>query len=269
VYSCAYFTQPDQSLADAQRAKLDLICRKLDLRPGQRLLDVGCGWGALILHAARHFGVHATGVTLSTEQAAHIRDRIAEGGLTDRVDVRWCDYREITGEPFDAIASVEMGEHVGDQQYPVYAAMLHRMLRQQGRLLLQQMSRGPVAPGGGAFIESYIAPDMTMSTLGATLGHLEHAGFEIRDVHVLREHYAHTIRAWQRTFQQHTGRLRELAGAEQLRVWRLYLAGVALAFEQNRMGVNQILATRTTAEGHSGMPATRDAWEQRSTVDAT
>lgn len=260
-YSCAYYTAPDQSLVDAQHAKLDLICRKLDLRPGQRLLDVGCGWGALLCHAAEHYGVAATGVTLSKEQAAFIRERVTERGLGGRVDVRWGDYREISGEPFDAVASVEMGEHVGARQYPRYVQILHRMLRQEGRLLLQQMARGPVAPGGGAFIESYITPDMTMSTVGTTLDHLERGGFEIRDVHALREHYGRTVRAWAGTLDENTDRLRGLAGDEQIRVWRLYLAGVALAFEQNRMGVSQILATRTAADGHSGMSATRGDWE--------
>lgn len=266
AYSCAYFTGDDQSLADAQRAKLDLICRKLDLRPGQRLLDVGCGWGSLILHAARHYGVHATGVTLSTEQADFVRERAAERRLDDRVRVRWCDYREITGDPVDAVASVEMGEHVGEREYPRYTDILHRMLRPHGRLLLQQMSRGPVAPGGGAFIESYIAPDMTMTSLGTTLDHVERAGFEIRDVHVLREHYARTVRAWADTVDEQAEHLTALVGVAQVRVWRLYLAGVALAFEQNRMGVNQILAVRTTVDGHSGAPATRSAWEARPTA---
>ncbi len=244
AYSCAYFTSPDQSLADAQDAKLDLICDKLDLRSGQRLLDVGCGWGSLVLHAAQHYGVHVTGVTLAKEQAAFVRERAQRRGLADRVEVRWCDYREITGEPYDAVASVEMGEHVGAEQYPRYTEILHQMLKPAGRLLLQQMSRGPVAPGGGAFIESYITPDMTMNSLGTTLDHLEHAGFEIRGVQAMREHYARTIREWARTLDADADRITAIAGVGQLRVWRLYLAGVALAFEENRMGVNQILAQR-------------------------
>jgi cyclopropane-fatty-acyl-phospholipid synthase len=261
AYSCAYFTSEDQSLPDAQQAKLDLICRKLDLRPGQRLLDVGCGWGALILHAAEHYGVHATGVTLAEEQAKFIRDRIDQRGLGDKVEVRLSDYREITGAPFDAVSSIEMGEHVGDRNYPTYTAILHKMLRPGGRLLLQQMSRGPIAPGGGAFIERYIAPDMTMTTVGATLGHLEHAGFEIRDVHMMREHYVRTCREWLATFEANADELGKIADAAAIRVWRLYLAGVALSFEENRMGVNQILATRTTESGNAHMPATRSSWE--------
>lgn len=267
AYSCAYFTEPDQPLADAQQAKLDLICRKLDLQPGQRLLDVGCGWGALLLHAAEHYGVRATGITLSQAQADFVRQRVDQHGLAGRVEVRRCDYRQFADTGFDAVASIEMGEHVGADNYPRYATLLFGAVRPQGRLLLQQMSRGTGdTPGGGAFIESYITPDMTMYPVGTTLGHLEQAGFEIRDVHVLREHYAHTIRAWEQTFSANLDRLRAIAGDEQIRVWRLYLAGVALAFEGNRMGVNQILATRTTPAGVSGMPPARADGEARDRV---
>ncbi|HVV13900.1 cyclopropane-fatty-acyl-phospholipid synthase family protein [Amycolatopsis sp.] len=234
AYSCAYFANPGQPLADAQRDKLDLVCRKLGLRPGMRLLDVGCGWGALLAHATKHYGVDATGVTLSAQQAEHVR------GLG--LNVRLQDYRDLSGEPFDAIASLEMGEHVGAGNYPRYAATLHRMLRPGGKLLLQQMSRGTVAPGGGAFIESYIAPDMTMVPVWETLARLEAAGFEIRGVEALREHYVWTVRAWAEQLEKRRDEVVALAGEGQLRVWRLYLAGGALAFEENRMGVNQILA---------------------------
>jgi cyclopropane-fatty-acyl-phospholipid synthase len=259
AYSCAYWTSddPDYTLTDAQRDKLDLICRKLELRPGMRLLDVGCGWGSLIIHAAQHYGVHAVGVTLSKEQAEFDRARVAEYGLTDQVEVRLQDYREITGEPFDAVSSIEMGEHVGEEHYPTYAATLHRMVKPTGRLLLQQMSRGKVAPGGGAFIESYIAPDMTMRPLGRTIDHLTNAGFEVRDVEAMREHYTRTIRAWGDTVERRAERLAALAGPGQVRVWRLYMVGGALAFEENRMGVDQILAVRTTVDGASAMPPTR------------
>jgi cyclopropane-fatty-acyl-phospholipid synthase len=259
AYSCGYWTSddPDYTHSDAQRDKLDLICRKLELRPGMRLLDVGCGWGSLIIHAAKHYGVHAVGVTLSKEQAGFDRARVAEYGLTDQVEVRLQDYREITGDAFDAVSSIEMGEHVGEEHYPTYAATLHRMLKPAGRLLLQQMSRGKVAPGGGAFIESYIAPDMTMRPLGRTVDHLTNAGFEVRDVEAMREHYTRTIRAWGDTVDKRAEALTAIAGAGQVRVWRLYLAGGALAFEENRMGVDQILAVRTTVDGRSEMPPTR------------
>jgi cyclopropane-fatty-acyl-phospholipid synthase len=249
AYSCGYWRRddPDYQLVDAQRDKLDLICEKLQLRAGQRLLDVGCGWGSLILHAVRHYGVHATGITLSAAQRAHVLAKVDALGLTDRVEVRLQDYRELAvaaDGPFDAVASIEMGEHVGERNYAIYSAALHRMLRPGGRLLLQQMSRGGVAPGGGAFIESYIAPDMTMRPLHQTLGYLQRAGLEIRQVEALREHYVRTIDAWAQTLEQRWDEAVELVGLGWARVWRLYLAGGALAFEENRMGVDQILATR-------------------------
>jgi cyclopropane-fatty-acyl-phospholipid synthase len=258
AYSCAYWTSDDPSytLTDAQTDKLDLICRKLDLRPGMRLLDVGCGWGSLLIHAAANYGVHATGVTLSQQQLDHVQARVAEAGLTGKVDVRLQDYREITTKPFDAVASIEMGEHVGEENYPAYTSTLFRLLKPEGRLVLQQMSRGAVAPGGGAFIETYIAPDMTMRPIGSTLNHLASAGFEIRDVQAMREHYVWTCRAWAATLEERWSDAVALVGAEQARVWRLYLAGGALAFAENRMGVDQIVAVRTTVDGRSGMPAT-------------
>ncbi|MEO8889645.1 MAG: DUF1365 family protein, partial [Jatrophihabitantaceae bacterium] len=256
AYSSAYYTHPGQSLADAQHAKLDLICRKLDLKPGMRLLDVGCGWGSLILHAAEHFGVQATGITLSAQQRDHIEKRIAERGLQDKVTVRLQDYREFgeTGETFDAVSSIEMGEHVGEGQYPVYAGILFGALKPTGRLLLQQMSRRQdSAPGGGAFIESYIAPDMHMRPLARTLEHLENAGFELRDVEALREHYVTTVRAWIDTFESRYDEFVALVGEEVARVWRLYLVGGALSFEEGRMGVDQFLAVRPTTDGVSAM----------------
>jgi cyclopropane-fatty-acyl-phospholipid synthase len=260
AYSCAYWTsdEPTYTLHDAQTDKLDLICRKLDLRPGQRLLDVGCGWGSLVLHAAENYGVHATGITLSAQQRDHVASRVAAAGLGDRVEVRLQDYRDVADEPYDAVSSVEMGEHVGEENYPEYAATLYRSLAPGGRLVLQQMSRGAVAPGGGAFIENYIAPDMTMRPVGATLNHLARAGFEVRDVHAMREHYVRTCGAWLSTLDQRWTDFVALVGREQARVWRLYLAGGALAFEENRMGVDQIVAVRTRVDGYSGMPAVRE-----------
>ncbi|NHD16173.1 MULTISPECIES: cyclopropane-fatty-acyl-phospholipid synthase family protein [unclassified Actinopolyspora] len=256
-YSCGYWRQEDGSLEQAQHDKLELICGKLGLRPGMRLLDVGCGWGSLLLHAAQRYGVYATGVTLSAEQHAHVRGRIEQLGLGDSVEVRLQDYRELHDGAYDAIATVEMGEHVGRSNYATYAATLYRNLRPGGRLLLQQMSRGANRPGGGPFIESYIAPDMSMVPLSTTLRFLEGAGFETRDVQAMREHYTRTVRAWTRTLEQRTAEFLPLLGNEGLRVWRLYLVGGALAFEQNRMGVQQILAARPDSGGASGMPYVR------------
>ncbi len=266
AYSCGYWTQEASAtygLVDAQRDKLDLVCRKLHLEPGMRLLDVGCGWASLLIHAAQHYGVEAVGVTLSAEQRALGMRRVRELGLEDRVEIRLQDYREVVDEPFDAVSSLEMGEHVGQDNYPVYAAQLHRLLVPHGRLLLQQMSRGAsganTAPGGGAFMESYVAPDMYMRPLGETLGFLEAAGHEVVDVHSLREHYVWTVRPWLDTLQDHTSEAISLIGEEQYRVWLLYLAGAALAFEENRMGVHQILTVRPDAEGRSGLPRSRAA----------
>ncbi|WP_410660766.1 class I SAM-dependent methyltransferase [Amycolatopsis sp. lyj-112] len=260
AYSSGYWTSDDDGygVEQAQKDKLELICRKLGLRPGMRLLDVGCGWGSLLVHAAKHHGVHAVGITLSAEQQQHVRGRLAQHDLEDRVEVRRQDYRELTDAPFDAVSSIEMGEHVGDQNYPEYTRTLFRMLAPTGRLVLQQMSRGAVAPGGGAFIERYIAPDMTMRPLSRTLGHLETAGFEIRDVHALREHYVRTVRAWEKTLESDWDDVVALIGESGARVWRLYLVGGALAFEENRMGVDQILAVRSSEHGLSGLPATRE-----------
>jgi cyclopropane-fatty-acyl-phospholipid synthase len=252
AYSSAYFTHDDQPLHEAQTAKLDLVCRKLGLESGMSLLDVGCGWGSLILYAAQHYGVTATGITLSAQQHDFVVQRVTDRGLTDRVVVHRLDYREFGALPqtwaaFDAAASIEMGEHVGENHYPMYAAIMHRALKPAGRLLLQQMSRRrDAAPGGGPFIESYIAPDMHMRPLSRTLGHLENAGFEIRGVEAMREHYVKTVDAWIQTFEDRYGEFVALQGEEVARVWRLYLTGGRLAFAAGRMGVDQIVAAKRT-----------------------
>jgi cyclopropane-fatty-acyl-phospholipid synthase len=262
AYSSAYWTsaEPGYGLADAQRDKFDLVCRKLALEPGMRLLDVGCGWGSISLHAAANYGVTVTGVTLSREQRAFAAKRAADEGLAGRVDFRLQDYRDVDDGPYDAVVSLEMGEHVGEKNYPVYADQLFRQLRPQGHLVLQQMSRRGKHPGGGAFIESFIAPDMHMRPIGQTVDLLEDAGFEVRDVHALREHYVRTVDAWYDTFESRWNEVVALVGEEVARVWRLYLVGGALAFDEGRMGVDQILAVRPGARGTSGMPATRASY---------
>jgi cyclopropane-fatty-acyl-phospholipid synthase len=255
AYSCAYFgDDPGQTVESAQRAKLDLVCRKLDLAPGSRMLDVGCGWGSLSLHAAEHFGAQVVGVTIAAEQKRFIDARIRERGLEGRVEIRLQDYRDVvsTGSTdegtFDAVGSLEMGEHVGERTYATYVEVLRRAVRPGGRVLVQQMSRTGKHPGGGPFIESFIAPDMHMRPVGETVAHLERGGLEVRDVHAMREHYVRTVAGWLESFERHLPELTALIGEEGVRVWRLYLVGGALAFRDGRMGVDQILCVRPGAE---------------------
>ncbi|SIS16479.1 SAM-dependent methyltransferase [Williamsia sterculiae] len=262
AYSSAYFTSDavGYTIGDAQRDKLDLVCRKLglDARPDMRFLDVGCGWGSLSLHAAEHFGARVVGVTLSREQKSFIDARIAERGLGDRVEIRVQDYREVPDPPFDAVGSIEMGEHVGQQNYSTYARVLRDKVIPYGRVLIQQMSRtAGNHPGGGPFIESFIAPDMFMRPVGETVAMIEEAGLEVRDVHALREHYVWTVDAWYATFSDHWDEVVAMVGEEVARVWRLYLVGGRMAFRDGRMGVDQILAVRPDAQGRSQMPAVR------------
>jgi cyclopropane-fatty-acyl-phospholipid synthase len=259
AYSCAYFgDDPDQTVESAQRAKLDLVCRKLDLGPDRTLLDVGCGWGSLSLHAAEQFGARVVGVTIAREQKRFIDARTAERGLGDRVEIRLQDYREVPErDHFDAVGSLEMGEHVGERNYPAYVDVLRRSVRPGGRVLVQQMSRRGRHPGGGPFIESFIAPDMFMRPVGETVALLEHGGLEVRDVHALREHYVRTVAGWLANFEAHLPELTAMLGEEVVRVWRLYLVGGSLAFRDGRMGVDQILCVRPGAE--HGLPPER-AW---------
>ncbi|MFJ6841129.1 class I SAM-dependent methyltransferase [Streptomyces griseoluteus] len=262
AYSCGYWTAEageNADPADTQRAKLELICRKLGLTAGSRLLDIGCGWGSLTLYAAERHKAHVTAVTLAREQAAYVREQVRARGLEDRVEVVCQDYRDITGSAYDAVATVEMGEHVGDDEYPAFAAALHRMVRPEGRVLVQQMSRGAVAPGGGAFIEAYIAPDMHMRPLGDTVALLEAAGLEVRSTESMREHYVRTVAAWHRTLESRWEEFVALVGTETARVWRLYLVGGALAFEEGRMGVDQILSVRRDRKGNSGLDLSESA----------
>jgi cyclopropane-fatty-acyl-phospholipid synthase len=246
AYSCGYWTGdgPGYGLADAQRDKLDLVADKLRLGPGVSLLDLGCGWGSLTVHAAQHRQAQVSSVTLSAEQGGYTRERLRGLGLADRAQVLIQDYRDTTGGPYDAIASLEMGEHVGADGYPAFCAALRRLLRPGGRLLIQQMSRGRNAPGGGAFIESYVTADMHMRPVGETIGLLEDAGLEVLGVQALRPHYVRTIRAWLDNLDENLPAVEAIIGRERARMWRLYLAGGALAFEEGRMGVDQILAAR-------------------------
>ncbi|MEV8312032.1 cyclopropane-fatty-acyl-phospholipid synthase family protein [Streptomyces flavidovirens] len=263
AYSCGYWKRPDDPAyqpADAQHDTLDLICRKLGLAGGTRLLDVGCGWGSLSLHAAREYQAQVTAVTLSREQRDFVVERVRQQGLADLVEVELRHYRDIEGGGYDAVSAIEMGEHVGEPEYPAFAARLHGLLRPRGRLLVQQMSRGAHAPGGGPFVETYIAPDMHMRPVGRTVDHLESAGLEVRGVESLREHCTRTIAAWHRTLEERWDDFVALVGEPIARIWRLYLVGSGPAFAERRMGADQILAVRPTRTGDAGMPGTPHEW---------
>ncbi|MDK3256942.1 SAM-dependent methyltransferase [Blastococcus capsensis] len=270
VYSCAYFPDPDATLEQAQEAKLDLVCRKLGLQPGMRLLDVGSGWGSLALHAASRYGVSVVAVTISEAQADLARRRNAEAGLADRVEVRLQDYREVVDGPFDAISSIGMAEHVGLAQLPAYAARLHALLRPGGRLLNQAIARGPSAgpdrPDPRSFLTRYVFPDGELQPLATHVRVLEETGFEVCDVETLRRHYALTCRAWVRNLEQHWDEAVRSSSPGRARVWRLYLAASALAFERHRTGVNQVLAVKPGARDDP-LPLRRPDWSPQATSD--
>lgn len=269
AYSSGYHVTPEMTLEEAQTAKLHLICKKLGLQPGMKMVDIGSGWGSLTLFAAEHYGVHVTGVTLSVEQRDYVMGKAAERGLADRVDVSLRHFRDLEASgvrdgEIDAIASIEMGEHVGDAEYVVFVDSIYRYLKPGGRALIQQMSRSNDAPGdspgGGPFIETYIAPDMHMKPLAKTIGLIAASGLEIRDVQAMREHYPQTVAGWARKLEENWDVAVKLIGEENARVWRLYLVGGALAFEENRMGVDQILSVKPSPRGVSGMPTSPMAW---------
>ncbi|MGW0547654.1 class I SAM-dependent methyltransferase [Streptomyces altiplanensis] len=266
VYSCAYFDDSagGATLEEAQYAKLGLISRKLGIGEGTRLLDVGCGWGSMAIHAAREYGARVTGITLSKEQAAYARKRIADEGLTDRIEIRVQDYRDVRDGPYDAISSIGMAEHVGSVRYREYADDLFALLKPGGRLLNHQIARRP-EPNEEAyhvdeFIDAYVFPDGELAPLGRTVGTLEEAGFEVRDVESIREHYALTLRRWVANLEANWAEAVRVTSEGRARVWRLYMAASALSFEHNRIGVNQVLAVRPGEGGASGMPLRARTW---------
>ncbi|WP_246127753.1 SAM-dependent methyltransferase [Amycolatopsis rhizosphaerae] len=262
TYSCAVWDDGAKTLEDAQTAKVDLVARKLGLREGMRVLDVGCGWGAFVIHAAREYGVRAVGITLSQSQAEFARKRVAEEGLSDRVEIRVQDYREVRDGPYDAIASIGMAEHVGEAMLPTYASALYALLRPEGRLLNHAISRKAGIPGNlgrTSFINRYVFPDGELEPLTVMVGAIEESGFEVRDVESLREHYALTLRAWVANLEASWAEAVRLTSEGRARVWRLYMAACALTFERGSIGINQVLAVKPGAQGASGMPRTRTA----------
>lgn len=245
VYSCAHFLDPAEPLEVAQRRKLDLICRKLQLAPGDRFLDVGCGWGALVIHAAASYGVAATGVTLSRPQAELAEQRVKEMGLEDRVTIVHGDYREMEGE-FEAVASVGMFEHVGRARLPAYFSTLRRLLAPGGRLLnhgIVTRDRGRRRRRRPTFISTYVFPAGELLPVDQVIGVAEDAGFELRDAESLRASYALTLRHWVANLEANAAEAIRLAGERTFRTWRLYMAGSAVAFERAGISVYQLLFT--------------------------
>jgi len=262
TYSCARFADPEMSLEQAQESKHDLICRKLGLREGKplRLLDVGCGWGSMAMHAAASCNATVVGITLSEEQAGHARKRVAEAGLGDRVEIRVQDYRDLRGERFDAISSIGMFEHVGKVRTGEYFETLRGLLEPGGRLLNHAISeQGGSKLGSWSFFGRYVFPDGELIDVGDVVLAMERAGFECRDVESLREYYALTLRCWVANLEANWEAAVKQVGLARARIWRLYMAGSVIGFESAGISVHQVLGV-VPEDGRSGMPRTRSAW---------
>jgi len=257
TYTCAVFATPETTLEDAQFAKYDLVARKLDLKPGMRLLDVGCGWGGMVRHAVEHYGVTALGVTLSREQAAWAQDRIRRDGLEGRAEVRHADYRDVTERGFDAVSSIGLTEHIGVKNYPAYFRFLRSRLRDEGRLLNHCITRPDNKHAGlpvRGFINRYVFPDGELTGSGEIVRVMEDEGFEVKHHENLREHYALTLGGWSTNLSKAWDECVRLAGLGRARVWGLYLAGSRIGFEDNGIQLHQVLATRTSDAGVAGYP---------------
>jgi cyclopropane-fatty-acyl-phospholipid synthase len=258
AYTCAVFPSPTSTLEEAQEEKVDLVCRKLDLRPGQRLLDVGCGWGTMVMHAAEHYGARVIGVTLSRQQAEWGRQAIAGKGLSHLAEIRHDDYRNVGETGFDAVSSIGLTEHVGARNLPGYVAFLASRVRPQGRFLNHCITRpatfSPARAGG--FINRYVFPDGELEAVGTIIAAIQDNGFEVRHEENFREHYALTCAAWGANLDDHWDEAVAEVGEGTARVWRLYLAGSRLGFAQRRIELHQVLAVRTEG-GLSGMPLER------------
>ena len=262
TYSCAVFADPAATLEEAQDAKHELVARKLGLREGMHLLDVGCGWGSMLVHAAEHHGVSGVGVTISRRQAELARERVRAAGLADRVEIRPADYRDVSDGPYDAVSSIGMFEHVGHAQLELYFGRLHALLRPGGRLLNHGIGRPPgrrrLLPRR-TFVNRYVFPDGELQEVGAVATRMQAAGLELRHLESLREHYALTLRNWVRNLESSWDEAVAEVGMARARIWRLYMAGAALGFEAGRLQVHQLLAVRSD-RGASGMPLQPGAW---------
>ena len=263
VYSCAYFDSPERDLASAQVAKLDHICRKLRLAPGDTLLDIGCGWGAMAIHAAKHYGVKAVGITLSTNQHALATERVRAAGLSDRVEIRLQDYRDVPGDGvFDKISSIGMFEHVGLKHLAAYFATVRRLLKPGGVAMNHGITSADaesrsVGLGAGDFIDRYVFPDGELPHVSLAIRELSQAGLELVDAESLRRHYALTCGHWSDAFERNIAELERLAGPQRARIWRVYLAGCAHAFAKGWINIYQLLAIRPE-DGANPLPLTRD-----------
>ncbi|MDQ6839443.1 MAG: class I SAM-dependent methyltransferase [Actinomycetota bacterium] len=285
AYTCAVYTDEAASLEEAQEEKVDLVCRKLDLQPGQRLLDVGCGWGTMVRHAAQHYGVRVLGVTLSAQQAEYGQRWLSGSGLGHLAEIRHADYRSVEEGAFDAISSIGLTEHIGARNVPGYARFLAAKLRPEGRLLNHCITRPTTTASvrnNRGFINRYVFPDGEIEAVGTIVTALQDVGLEVRHDENLREHYAKTTGAWSANLDAHWSQAVAEVGEGRARVWKLYLAGSRLGFEQRRIELHQVLATRT-CDGRAGMPlrpdfsvrggltptrSSADAWRQPATVDA-
>ncbi len=261
VYSCAYFNRPDDTLDEAQERKLDYLCRKLRLKTGERLLDIGCGWGGLIVHAAKYYGAEALGITLSERQARRASQRIRDEGIADRCRAELRDYRDLEGSaPFDKIVSVGMFEHVGEKLLPEYFRRAWNLLVPGGVFLNHGIARNVLQPDHGpSFIAKYVFPDGELVPISTALRIAEETGWEVRDVESLREHYVLTLRHWRSRLEHHARRARELVGEVTYRIWQLYIAGCTHAFRTGRNNLYQTLLAKPD-KGNSRLPLTRADW---------
>jgi cyclopropane-fatty-acyl-phospholipid synthase len=260
TYTCACFPKANSTLEKAQEHKYDLVARKLGLRPGMRLLDVGCGWGGMVRHAARHYGVQALGVTLSRQQAEWAAKAIADDGLGDLAEVRFSDYRDIREGGFDAVSSIGLTEHIGARNLPAYFRFLRSKLRPQGRLLNHSITRPTTTepPRTRGFIDKYVFPDGELEGVGAIISAMQDNGFEVRHEENLREHYARTLTGWCDNLAAHWDEAVAEVGLGRAKVWALYMAGSRLGFERRTIELHQVLGVRVDEHGGSGMPLRPD-----------